>query len=1048
MNTRRLFFRVTSVAILVAFVSTTSYLECLVFADNFLNTARPQEVGLGFQLQAALDELQAMGTQWSSPKALEGMSDKGLETIKKDLTSIEDRIFALDLQAQKEFELNRKILSSSEMPPIGLERYEAFVKEYEARKIEVIKTISAAKDSKTLASTGEAFEALKTVAEKYSRRNTVLPTDMDTLPVRSKTIKQGQEAKKSGKELQKEQQSFSYAQALAVNSAPTADDLAETEDIVFHEEIIEAATQLNKNPIRMFRLVADNCYYQPYYGSMKGALETFRQQAGNDIDLASFLMAMYRYCGIPCRYVVGWIDIPMDQALNYFGVESINVLSSVIGTQRMPSVIMTNSDTGEQFLRMKRYWVKAWLPSKYRGVGGGNSGSWIFLDPAYRQHVFSSGIDTNEVLEADSASQKEKVDSYIVANSDYSFNFDLQAIRLEMNGYNTKMTEHFESAFTDDPAVQEVLNYMDIVREDFDIFPASLPYIVLSVDDEYSTIPSNMRFKVTINLKKDDPYDPFSSGVDLSYSASTAFLAGKRTIVAYVPASSSDASVIAGYGGVKNTPASAARLKPLVRIDGQVMKEGSGFGIGEEEEFEIAITGPDGTNDRISNVVVVGSYHGVAFDMQGVAPKQAAMRAEALKANVAKVNALVDDASGQQETVEVDRDELAGEFLSLAGMIYWSNLMNGNEYGAMQQNVLYVKGVSEAVASFGLQTEYFFGLPRNVDPEGTGIDVDINVLTPFNRKGNEVVNYDFSDEYGYRSSVEEHSVFDELLAEVFGTTTGTRPQDMTHPFLHQTEAENYPTISAVKALRVANEQGIPIYSLDSPDAYNAVKGELQLSSGVGSDVVNAVNSGKVVIVHQKAITFYDWHGFGYIIRDPDTGDGAYKISGGSNGGSSADKSKISGAIEWLFGPGSEGSVIATGLYILSQLTEFLGKAIGVIGIVWTIVSLIIELKNAEAEGKYCPEAKEALINVLIWFGAISLILGIVGLFVGPLMAFVIFIIGMYLSLAIEMLKAILPIICNYIDALNNVKLPDPRRILYGWLDRLEGLIDIPLIAAG
>ncbi|HNT34371.1 MAG TPA: transglutaminase domain-containing protein, partial [bacterium] len=1018
------FFKSVCWFVVLAFIGTTSNLECLVFADNFLNSAKPQAVGPGFRLQEQLEKLTQIGVGATLGKTL-GESD--LRQLSSNLARVGDDILALDEEIQAEFRENITKLSSPELPPVGLERYRAFIKEYEKRKGEVLSALAAAKQSKTPQEAQDNCAALNTVVAKYSRRNAIDPAQVEVMPFRGRTIKDGQTENKSSADLEKDYKEFSYEKALASSSAPTAEDLAETEDIVFHSEIIEAATRLEKNPIRMFRFVADNCYYQPYYGSMKGSLETFRQQAGNDLDSASLLMALYRYSGIPCRYVSGEIEIPMAQALNYIGVENSRVMGSVLATNGVPAVTMINQDTGEQFLRMKHYWVMAWLPSKYRGVGGGNSGSWIYLDPSFKQHVFTTGIDTTEVLELDEQSQASQVESNIVHNSPYSFNFSMDGLRGDMNGYQTKMSNHFEANVPEEAPLQQMLNYMDIVREDFDFLPGSLPYRVLSTAGNFSVVPANMRFYVTLNMKNYDPYDVFGDGSSLSYRASTPFLAGKRIIVGYVPASSYDASIVAAYGGINNCPASAANLKPGVRINGVLAKEGSGSRIGEEEDFEIAVSGPDGTNDRISNKVVVGSYHAVALDLQGVAPKQAYERLEILQATVDRIKAMVDDASGSgQPTITVDRDDVAGEFLSVAGMVYWTHMMNYAEHGAMQENILYVKGVSEAVVSFGLDTEYFFGMPRGVDPSGSGIDVDLNIFTPFNRKGDETVNTDFAKRYGYRSSIEEHSMFDELLKEVFGTTTGAAPKVTTNPFLRETEAENYPTVSAVKALKIANDQGIPIYSLDSMDAYNAVSGELSLFSNVRSDIVNGLRAGKTVVVHQRAINFYDWHGFGYIITDQATGDATYMISSGSNGGDTAEKSKIEGAIEWLFGPGSTGYVIATGLFVISQFGEFLGKACGIIGAVWAIVTLIIELKNAEADGKYCPQAKEMLIDVLIMFSALSALLSIIGIFVGPLMAFVLFIIGMYLSIAIDILKVMLPIICAYIDALDSVRLQIQR----------------------
>jgi hypothetical protein len=45
----------------------------------------------------------------------------------------------------------------------------------------------------------------------------------------------------------------------------------------------------------------------------------------------------------------------------------------------------------------------------------------------------------------------------------------------------------------------------------------------------------------------------------------------------------------------------------------------------------------------------------------------------------------------------------------------------------------------------------------------------------------------------------------------------------------------------------------------------------------------SLNAGKEVITHTDSDSVPGWSGAGYIIIDPDTGAGAYKISGGANG---------------------------------------------------------------------------------------------------------------------------------------------------------------------
>jgi len=89
-------------------------------------------------------------------------------------------------------------------------------------------------------------------------------------------------------------------------------------------------------------------------------------------------------------------------------------------------------------------------------------------------------------------------------------------------------------------------------------------------------------------------------------------------------------------------------------------------------------------------------------------------------------------------------------------------------------------------------------------------------------------------------------------------------------------------ISAVKALKIANDLHIPIYSINQTNV-NAVLPQLQVSADVKSDIMNAVNAGKVVTVSKANVTYNGWTGCGYIISDTTTGAGAYMISGGASG---------------------------------------------------------------------------------------------------------------------------------------------------------------------
>jgi hypothetical protein len=127
--------------------------------------------------------------------------------------------------------------------------------------------------------------------------------------------------------------------------------------------------------------------------------------------------------------------------------------------------------------------------------------------------------------------------------------------------------------------------------------------------------------------------------------------------------------------------------------------------------------------------------------------------------------------------------------------------------------------------------------------------------------GNKDKSIQFMLNSGANSSALEHSVPEQLFSTPENPAQG---------------------ISAVKALQLANEQGIPIYTINQTNI-NMILPQLQLDAGTIADIQSAVNAGKVVTVSKTDITFNGWTGCGYIVIDPTTGAGAYMISGGMNG---------------------------------------------------------------------------------------------------------------------------------------------------------------------
>lgn len=93
------------------------------------------------------------------------------------------------------------------------------------------------------------------------------------------------------------------------------------------------------------------------------------------------------------------------------------------------------------------------------------------------------------------------------------------------------------------------------------------------------------------------------------------------------------------------------------------------------------------------------------------------------------------------------------------------------------------------------------------------------------------------------------------------------------------------SVSTVKLLQLASEAGQTIYTINSANV-SQILPLLNQSQQVRDDIQNVVAAGKEVTIPGSYITRNEWKGTGYMVRNPDTGEGAYMISSGLAGGGS------------------------------------------------------------------------------------------------------------------------------------------------------------------
>jgi len=207
------------------------------------------------------------------------------------------------------------------------------------------------------------------------------------------------------------------------------------------------------------------------------------------------------------------------------------------------------------------------------------------------------------------------------------------------------------------------------------------------------------------------------------------------------------------------------------------------------------------------------------------------------------------------------KDGLIGDMLYAGALSYFAaNDMNLQMINKGKQALAY-RLPSFGTFSTNLNPVYSFGVPRQVDMSGIMVDMDVVNQSVWTKDNDAQLVKTVVQQIGMQTSAWEHKIPEMLFS-----------------------SEEYPgeAVSAMKALGIAAAEGQRIYQI-TKDNVDVVLPTLNIGSEVKREIKDSVAVGKVATVSQNNITVGNWTGVGYIIADADTGAGAYRISGGSNG---------------------------------------------------------------------------------------------------------------------------------------------------------------------
>ncbi len=857
---------------------------------------KPKPASASERFQAALEDIRESAGKAGDRVAKNEDTSSELETIKTKRTELD----SLRAELKKEFDSTGKRLRDGKLPSEIISRHEKFVENFERNYKELQDALSAVEQAKKKEEKQRAYQKAKAFLEKTRPQRKNIPLDPSRLPHRAIKAKpkaprltaeeyqrdfpkQKLRSKQKVAEtrllpdlLASKQQpkpvllafnetasdiTFSVGSdaitlqpdlsvtafeplllAQAASNLPTPEDLASTPEINSDSPLIRAkAEELGCAPARLYTWTRNTIEFVPTYGSIQGAEMCLQTKQCNSIDTNSLLAALMRSCNIPARLNIGTIEVPIEKLMNWAGgfsdpTAALNYLAS-------GGIPVTGLRSGGKIYaaRLETAWLRVfvdYIPS--RGAVHKEGDTFIPLDASFKQYTYKTGLDVQQITGFDpSAFANSLINSGVTDPATGSITgINATFIQTQIDAAKTLLETHIETL--QDPTVGDIIGAKNIIQEDLELLPASLPYKTILTGSEFADIPDSLRYKVGISI-----YDPQTMAQSMSVTYSTAYLAGKRITLAYMPATQTDAQTLETYG-YYNTKPYLVNLKPVLKIDGITVNSGGNTGMGMMQDLTVTFIPPNGSTDMVTHKIPASTYASLGLDLQRVSKSLLDNRNAQLSA---AVNLL-----GQQD---VAVDDILGETLNLHNLGYFSQVETTNRMLATGK-VAYSKQPAEMLTTLAPTISYLYGVPYSIGSIGTNIDVKRYPMNVISLQGNMNDEIAFMTASGTSGSAYEHTIIEELHQDAQG-------------------------VSAVKIISIANQQGIPIYTIDSSNSATVLP-RLRISSETMSNIQNAIAAGMRVIIPEQSIQYFDWHGEGFIVTDPSSGAAAYMLSGGLAGG--------------------------------------------------------------------------------------------------------------------------------------------------------------------
>lgn len=652
------------------------------------------------------------------------------------------------------------------------------------------------------------------------------------------------------------------------NKLPDADNpayLAASNEVQLSQAIKDQAAILNYNTVEIYHWVRNNIQWQPNWGAVQNAELTLDAKRGNAMDIASLTIALLRASQIPARYVHGTIDVPEANFRNWAGgFSSIDAAAEFASSGGIPVTTITRAGKVHR-VRMEHVWVEVatdYLPS--RAAVNLDADSWIAIDASYKQYDYLEGLDVVQIsgIDAEQLAQDVLDSGTINEQEGWITGFDPTILQAAQTQAQSALENHINTMT--DPTVGDVIGGRKTIIEEYPTLASSLPNAIITTGTRYDKLPESLQQRVTYTFADGEGY--YQSGPNTAFAWSA--VNNEKVTLSFKPATADDEATlqsllpegeITDLSQLPNSiPAYLINVVPELKVNGELKLTGSPMQLGTELYFKTKIQQPGRSSDiNYTYSIPAGSF----VSVNTIAGNVSAKKLTTLQTNLEQTKTIL-EINDTTQIQNLTREEILGDMFHAGTLGYFAQFTGISQLNSIQAKTQIYLNAGYGTFGYEPKVGYFFGIPRTLDAGGVSLDIPVNLATASN-DGDSEKDKQFVIQSGMLLSALEHITPEQLF--------NTAPGNLLNAF------------SAVKALQLASAEGQRIYQVTQTNI-SSVMPNLNLDEGAEAEIQAAVNGGKEVITHTELVSVPGYTGAGYIILDPVTGAGAYKISGGSNGG--------------------------------------------------------------------------------------------------------------------------------------------------------------------